>query len=58
MVVLFTLYLNEDIDEEGNVKAGIEGGKPGYGGSLEEGEEAEKEAETKEVKTNDDDDVD
>ena len=27
-VVLFTLYLKEDVDEEGNVKEGVEGGKP------------------------------
>lgn len=29
-VVLFTLYLKEDIDEDGNVKEGVEGGKPIY----------------------------
>lgn len=27
-VVLFTLYLKEDVDEDGNVKDGVEGGKP------------------------------
>ncbi|OWP04077.1 hypothetical protein B2J93_2085 [Marssonina coronariae] len=27
-VVLFTLYLKEDVDEDGNVKAGVEAGKP------------------------------
>jgi hypothetical protein len=27
-VVLFTLYLKEDVDENGNVKDGVEGGKP------------------------------
>jgi hypothetical protein len=27
-VVLFTLYLKEDIDEHGNVKQGVEGGMP------------------------------
>ena len=27
-VVLFTLYLKEDVDEEGNLKEGVEGGKP------------------------------
>jgi len=27
-VVLFTLYLKEDVDEHGNVKDGVEGGKP------------------------------
>lgn len=27
-VVLFTLYLKEDIDEHGNVKPGVEGGMP------------------------------
>jgi hypothetical protein len=26
--VLFTLYLKEDVDEHGNVKDGVEGGKP------------------------------
>jgi hypothetical protein len=29
-VVLFTLYLKEDVDEDGNVKDGVEGGKPHY----------------------------
>jgi len=27
-VVLFTLYLKEDVDEHGRVKDGVEGGKP------------------------------
>jgi hypothetical protein len=27
-VVLFTLYLKEDVDENGNLKDGVEGGKP------------------------------
>jgi hypothetical protein len=27
-VVLFTLYLKEDVDENGRVKDGVEGGKP------------------------------
>jgi hypothetical protein len=27
-VVLFTLYLKEDVDENGKVKDGVEGGKP------------------------------
>jgi hypothetical protein len=27
-VVLFTLFLNEDLDEEGNVKPGVEAGLP------------------------------
>lgn len=27
-MVLFTLYLKEDVDEEGHVKEGVEGGKP------------------------------
>lgn len=27
-VVLFTLYLKEDVDEHGIVKDGVEGGKP------------------------------
>jgi hypothetical protein len=27
-VVLFTLYLKEDVDEDGNLKEGVEGGKP------------------------------
>ena len=26
--VLFTLYLKDDVDEDGNVKDGVEGGKP------------------------------
>ena len=26
--VLFTLYLKEDVDEDGNLKEGVEGGKP------------------------------
>lgn len=61
MVVVFTLYLKEDVDEEGTIKPGVEGGKPGYGGAL-EGEAPEKgdaEVEKAEAKTNDaDDDVD
>ena len=28
LVVSFTLYLNEDLDEEGNVKPGVEAGLP------------------------------
>ena len=28
LVVLFTLYLKEDVDADGNVKDGVEGGKP------------------------------
>ena len=28
LVVLFTLYLNEDLDEQGNVKPGVEAGLP------------------------------
>lgn len=28
LVVLFTLYLNEDLDEQGNVKPGVETGVP------------------------------
>ncbi|KAH9219187.1 hypothetical protein DL95DRAFT_359351 [Leptodontidium sp. 2 PMI_412] len=54
-VVLFTLYLKEDVDEEGNVKEGVEGGKPfegkgkGVGGDGEEdGEGAIVEGEGKE----------
>jgi len=27
-VVLFTLYLKEDVDDEGNVKEGVEGNVP------------------------------
>lgn len=27
MVVLFTLYLKEDVDDEGNIKEGVIGGK-------------------------------
>ncbi|KAH7327205.1 hypothetical protein BKA65DRAFT_510169 [Rhexocercosporidium sp. MPI-PUGE-AT-0058] len=33
-VVLFTLYLKEDVDEEGNVKEGVEGGKPFQGKAV------------------------
>lgn len=66
MAVVFTLYLKEDVDEDGNVKAGVEAGKPGYGGTLEGEAEGETETETEnkeiekkeEAKTNDDDDVD
>lgn len=28
LVVLFTLYLKEDVDENGKLKDGVEGGKP------------------------------
>lgn len=28
LIVLFTLYLKEDVDEHGNVKEGVEGGMP------------------------------
>jgi hypothetical protein len=28
LVVLFTLYLNEDVDEQGNIKPGVESGIP------------------------------
>ena len=64
MVVLFTLYLKEDVDEDGNVKVGVEAGKPGYGGALEEDVETEdKEAAQEEIKKkdeaeNNDDDID
>ncbi|KAK0114359.1 hypothetical protein ONS95_013851 [Cadophora gregata] len=45
-VVLFTLYLKEDVDENGNVKEGVEGGKPFEGkANGVEGEEEEKEKE-------------
>ncbi|CZS97603.1 uncharacterized protein RAG0_06593 [Rhynchosporium agropyri] len=46
-VVLFTLYLKEDVDEDGNVKDGVEGGKPfegkakGIDGRDEEGKKEE-----------------
>jgi hypothetical protein len=68
-VVLFTLYLKGDVDENGNLKEGVEGGKPfdllpegekekhlkEKNGDMEgEGEGVKKE----EAKTNDDDDVD
>ncbi|KAH7379714.1 hypothetical protein BKA64DRAFT_749889 [Cadophora sp. MPI-SDFR-AT-0126] len=46
-VVLFTLYLKEDVDEDGNVKEGVEAGKPFDGGGkakgVVDGEEAGKE---------------
>ncbi|PQE18003.1 f-box domain containing protein [Rutstroemia sp. NJR-2017a BVV2] len=59
-VVLFTLYLKEDVDEEGNLKEGVEGGKPF---DLLDEEEREKsgdgeEGAKEEVKTDDDDGVD
>jgi hypothetical protein len=34
LVVLFTLYLKEDVDEHGNVKEGVEGGKPFEGRAV------------------------
>jgi hypothetical protein len=71
-VVLFTLYLKEDVDEEGNLKEGVEVGKPFdlleegerekhlKEKSGEDGEEGEKEEvkNKEEVKTDDDDGVD
>lgn len=58
-VVLFTLYLKEDIDEEGNVKEGVEGNKKIHHGSVDGDAEAEKEVKEevqgKNVATNDDD---
>lgn len=39
--VVFTLYLKEDVDEKGNVKDGVEGGKP-YVGNAEEEKRHEK----------------
>jgi hypothetical protein len=42
MAVVFTLYLKEDVDEAGNIKEGVEGGKVGYGGALEGKEETEE----------------
>ncbi|KAG4427845.1 hypothetical protein IFR05_016670, partial [Cadophora sp. M221] len=42
-VVLFTLYLKEDVDEEGNVKEGVEGGKPFEGEGKGVGVDEEKE---------------
>lgn len=65
-VVCFTLFLKEDVDEEGNIKEGVEGGKIGYGvdgvegvGDGIEGEKKdEKKAEEKKMITTNDDDVD
>ncbi|KAI9051819.1 hypothetical protein LZ554_004081 [Drepanopeziza brunnea f. sp. 'monogermtubi'] len=65
-VVLFTLYLKEDVDEHGNVREGVEGGKPfeglpkgvddGDGGGVDGGGAAENEKSvTPQVETNADD---
>lgn len=42
-VVLFTLYLKEDVDEHGVLKDGVEGGKPFYLLSKEQEERHERE---------------
>ncbi|RDW87391.1 hypothetical protein BP5796_03085 [Coleophoma crateriformis] len=57
-VVLFTLYLKEDVDEHGNVKEGVEGGVPFKG--IAKGYEDDKDEvdAQKPVQATDDDDVD
>jgi len=63
-VVLFTLYLKEDVDEHGNVKDGVEGGKPfegkakGVDGAKEEGREGEKVEGKEKLPETSEDDVD
>ncbi|PVH88149.1 DUF1769-domain-containing protein [Cadophora sp. DSE1049] len=47
-VVLFTLYLKEDVDENGNVKEGVEAGKPFDGGEKAKGVDGEGEGKEKE----------
>ena len=49
LVVLFTLYLKEDVDEIGNLKDGVEGGKPFYLMSKEQAEKHEKEKNEREM---------
>ncbi|KAH8816492.1 hypothetical protein F5884DRAFT_725640 [Xylogone sp. PMI_703] len=66
LVVLFTLYLKEDIDEEGNIKPGVVGGKPfkgtakGYGSDEdeEEDEDADDEDDDEDADDEDDDEED
>lgn len=61
-VVLFTLYLKEDVNEDGSIKEGVEGGKKvKHGGVVEDCEEAEEEHKDTEEKKGTDtsaDDVD
>lgn len=67
-MVLFTLYLKEDVDENGNLKAGVEGGKPFDQLPKDVAEkhlrekngeaDSEKEVEKVEPSTKDDDDSD
>ena len=68
LVVLFTLYLKEDVNEDGTIKEGVVGGKPhematkvGEGDDDDEAEVDEKEDATvappkEAMKSNDDDD--
>ncbi|KAL2061345.1 hypothetical protein VTL71DRAFT_7618 [Oculimacula yallundae] len=51
-VVLFTLYLKEDVDEHGNVKEGVEAGKPfeGKAAGVHDGEEKTGEKKGEEAK--------
>lgn len=49
LVVLFTLYLKEDVDENGILKDGVEGGKPFYLMSKEQAEKHAKEKHGREM---------
>ena len=52
LVVLFTLYLKEDVDENGILKDGVEGGKPFYLMSKEQADKHEKEKNEREMNGN------
>lgn len=57
-VVVFTLYLKEDVDKEGNIKEGVVGGVPNGGLEALEAKESKDEEEKKPLdggNTNDDD---
>lgn len=65
LAVLFTLYLKQDVDEEGNIKEGVEGGKLiGKPVGVEDDEDGEEvkdgnsAVETKAVVETNEDDVD
>jgi hypothetical protein len=51
--VLFTLYLKEDVDENGDLKPGVEAGKPFHLLSEEEKERHEKRKDGEEVEEKD-----
>lgn len=60
MVVVFTLYLKEDVDENGNIKQGVVGGQPTVKAPGDEEEEENDKAKTRpgtttQVNTNEDD---